>query len=100
MKYALYSGTDNLKHLEKWYTSNKLLENYKIIVLERDNDSMEGIIEENSFLRKYKQAFINLVGMEKIELSASYIRERINSGESISGMVPKEIENKVKELYK
>ena len=99
--YAIYFvlGTDNLKELETWHTAGKLLENFKVIVLERDNDSMENIIENNNFLKEHKNSFIKLERIERIELSASYIREKLKNGESISDLVPKEIEEKVIELY-
>lgn len=93
-------GTDNLKELETWYTVDKLLENFKVIVLERDNDNMDDIIKNNNFLNKYKRAFIRLPRIEKIDLSASYIREQVKNNNSISGMVPKQIESKVLEIYK
>jgi len=93
-------GTDNLKELETWHTAECILKQFKVIVLERDNDNMEDIIQNNVFLSKYKTSFIKLNSIEKIDLSASYIRELIQNKKDISGLVPKEIENKVKELYK
>lgn len=100
--YEIYFvlGTDNLKEIETWYTSEKLLKNFKVIVLERDNDSMDEIIEANKFLKQYKDSFIKLESIKKIDLSSSYIRELIQKGQVITGLVPKEIENKVKELYR
>ena len=53
-------GTDNLKELENWNNANTLLQKYKIIVLERDNDKMEDIIENNQFLKQNKNCFIKL----------------------------------------
>jgi len=93
-------GTDNLKELETWHAASKLLENFKVIVLERDDDSIETIIENNGFLKEHRKAFIKLDEIKKIELSASYIRELVKNGQSITGMVPKQIENKVIEIYK
>ena len=77
-----------------------ILENFRIIVLERDNDNIENIIENNNLLRKYKNSFIKLENIEKIDLSSSYIRELIKAGKPITGMVPEKIESKVMELYK
>lgn len=99
-KVLFILGTDNLKEIETWHTSNKLLENFKVLVLERDNDVMEDIIENNKFLKQYKNTFIKLKSIERIDLSASYIRELIKNEKSITGMVPKEIEEKVIEIYK
>jgi len=93
-------GTDNLKEIETWHTASRLLQNFKVIVLERDNDVMEEIIDNNNFLRKYKNSFIKLDNIQKIDLSASYIRELIKNEKSISGKVPKEIEEIVIKTYK
>lgn len=77
-----------------------ILENFRIIVLERDEDVMEDIIGHSNLLKRYKNSFIKLENIEKIDLSSSYIRELIKTGKSIIGMVPEEIENKVIELYR
>ena len=77
-----------------------ILENFRIIVLERDKDIMEDIIGHSNLLKRYKNSFIKLENIEKIDLSSSYIRELIKAGKPITGMVPEEIESKVMELYK
>ena len=77
-----------------------ILENFRIIVLERDNDNIENIIENNNLLTKYKNSFIKLENIEKIDLGSSYIREIIKAGNPITAMVPEEIESKVMEVYK
>jgi len=61
---------------------------------------MDVIIENSSFLKQHKEAFIRIEGIDRIKLSASYIREQIKAKKSISGMIPKEIENKVMDTYK
>lgn len=96
----MYFGTDNLKELETWHDVKSILENFRIIVLERDEDIMEDIIGHSDLLKEYKNSFIKLENIKKIDLSSSYIREIIKTGKSITGMVPEEIENKVIELYR
>ena len=59
-------GTDNLKELETWHTPNKILEEFKILVLERNDDVMEKIIENSKFLKQHKQAFTKLENINKI----------------------------------
>lgn len=44
-------GTDNLKEVETWNNPQQLLSNYKILVLNREDDKLEEIIE-NSYLLK------------------------------------------------
>jgi len=92
-------GTDNLKKLETWHKADELLEKYKVIVLKRDNDDVGKIIKESIFLTKYKEAIINLENINPINLSSSYIREKLEKSEDISNLVPTEILEEVKKLY-
>ena len=41
-------GTDNLQEIETWKEWKRLLTDYKVIVLERENDRLEEIIQNNS----------------------------------------------------
>ena len=92
-------GTDNLKDLATWHTADKLLQEFKMIVLERDNDNINEIINKDSFLKQYKDSFIILNNINKINLSASFVRELVKKGESIHGMVPETIERRIIEIY-
>lgn len=93
-------GTDNLKELETWHEADELLKNFKMLVLERGNDDIELIIEDDDFLRKYKTSFIKLQNIKKINLSSTEIRDKVKRGESIARLVPIEILNEVLKLYK
>ena len=79
-------GTDNLKELETWHAANEILQQFKIIVLERDNDIMEKIISNSLFLKQYRESFIKL-NFNKIKLSSSYIRQKVQMGEEIKELV-------------
>lgn len=70
-------GTDNLKELETWHKPNEILKRFKIIVLERDEDIMENIIQNNILLKQYKENFIKINGNIKNKISASDVRKRI-----------------------
>lgn len=100
MKYALSSGTDNLKKLETWNRVEELISTFKVMVLKRDNDNMQVIIEQNSILQKYKNSFIELKEIEPIKLSSSYVREKIERGQYITTLIPPEIEEDAKRIYK
>ena len=93
-------GTDNLKELETWYVAKEIVSNFKILVLQRDNDNIEEILNNSTLLSKYKNSFIILKDIKPIELSASFIREKIQKGENIKDLVPKEILEDVLKLYK
>ncbi len=70
-----------------------------MLVLERGNDNIEEIIENNSFLKKHKQSFVKLQNIDKIDLSATEIREKVKRKESIEGLVHEKIINDVISIY-
>jgi len=95
-------GTDNLKEIDTWNSSERLLKEYKIIVLERENDILEQIIKNNKFLKEYKESLIKIKGIEKTFLSSTMIREKIKKGEQIDEYIPISIKKYIYDnnLYK
>ena len=90
-------GTDNLKEIKTWRESERLLKNYKIIVLERENDKLENIIEESNLLTEYKNSLIKIDGIDKIFLSSTMIRDKIKNGQNIEEFIDKEVLKYIKE---
>ncbi len=84
-------GTDNLKQLSTWEKADELVKKFKILILERNNDKMEDIIKEDTFLEKNKNAFIKVNSNVRSYLSSTFVREKIKSGKSIRYLVPDEI---------
>lgn len=84
-------GTDNLKEVETWNNPQQLLSNYKILVLNREDDKLEEIIENSYLLKKYRESLIQIKGIEKICLSSTMIRDKIKKGEEIKEYVPNSI---------
>ena len=70
---------------------NKLLSDYIIYVLKRDNDNIENIIQNNSLLKQHRQVFRSLVKEITTNLSSTYVREKIRQGKSISYLTPVEV---------
>ena len=93
-------GTDNLKELETWHKVYELLSSFNFIVLKRDEDIVSDIIDKSTILKKYKSSFFELKGMDTVDLSSSYVRKRIQDGETIVGLVPSQIEKMALEVYK
>ena len=88
---AFLTGSDNLKTLNTWKKANELTRNFKIYILERENDNMEEIIENNIFLKNHKQAFIKAKETIKSNLSSTFVREKIKAGKSIRYLTPDEV---------
>ncbi len=95
-------GTDNLKELETWHEPERLLRDYKIVVLERDNDKLEDIIKKYDILFRNKESLIKIEGINKINLSSTMIRDKLKNGESVDEYVPNEVLEYIKynKLYK
>lgn len=95
-------GTDNLKELETWMEPERILSEYKIIVLERDNDNLSDILQKNSFLNKYKDSLIKVEGINKISLSSTMIREKIKNREDVKQFIDEDVLEYIREnnLYK
>lgn len=84
-------GTDNLKEIDNWNNPERLLKEYKIIVLEREEDRREDLIKENKLLEKYKESLIKVEGIDKIFLSSTMIRDKIKNGENVEQFIDKDV---------
>lgn len=85
------TGSDNLKELNTWEKSDELVKKFKILVLERDNDCLEEIIENDNFLKENKTSFIKVKNNIRSSLSSSFVREKIKEGKSIRYFTPDEV---------
>ena len=84
-------GSDNLKELYTWNRLEELLSKYKILVMEREDDKMEEIIERNSLLYKHKENFLKLNDEIRSNYSSTYVRNQIKRGKNIRYLMPDEI---------
>lgn len=90
-------GTDNLKYLDKWKKAEELVTKFKILVLERDEDSMEEIIKENEFLKLHKDSLIKVKNNIRSNLSSTFVRNKIKQGKSIRYLTTDEVFNYINE---
>lgn len=96
---AFLTGSDNLKTLDTWKKVDELTRNFKMYILERDNDNMEEIIEKNAFLRNHRQTFIKAKDNIKSNLSSTFVRDKIKNGKSIRYLTPDEVITYIKEHH-
>lgn len=84
-------GTDNLKEISTWESADRLVENFKILVLERDEDNMDNIINNDEFLIQHKNSFIKLKENIRSNISSTFVRDKIKRGKSIRYLTPDEV---------
>lgn len=83
--FCLIMGEDNLASLHKWKNSEKLLENYQIIVYPRLFET------EKSHIPLSEHPNVHLISAPIIELSATEIRNMIKENKNTRPMLPPEV---------
>lgn len=84
-------GTDNLKELSTWTSSEELVTEFKILVLERGDDNFEEIMKKDNFLIRHKNSFISLKESIRTNLSSTFVRNSIKAGKSVKYLIPDEV---------
>ncbi len=86
-------GSDNLLKMEQWKSSQKLVEQYKYIVLERNEKDIENIFNKVELFRRNKSNFNILKRDNHDEVSSTKIREyfKQDEKEKACNMIPEEV---------
>ena len=90
-EFTLIIGADNWESFPKWYGYQEIIDHYSILIYPREGCkiSVEKLPEK-----------VSLIETELYNISSTEIRQRIKAGQSIKGMVPDMILDKVKEYWK
>ena len=84
-------GTDNLKELSTWGSAEELVTKYKILVIERDEDLMDDIVNNDEFLKAHINSFIKVKENIRSNISSTFVREKLKRGKSIRYLTPDEV---------
>ena len=76
-RMAFIIGADHLKTLSKWKHSDKLLNEFECLVLNRDGKPLDEWIEQDAYLSKHK-ARIHVFSDFKVDVSSSEFRNTLN----------------------
>ncbi|MFC5191744.1 nicotinate (nicotinamide) nucleotide adenylyltransferase [Algoriphagus aquatilis] len=90
-QFSLFMGSDNLKHFHKWKNHQAILDQYDLLVYPRPGESD---------LPNYPQA--KLIDAPLLDISATFIRQAIQSGYSVRYLLPENVEQYIldKKLYR
>ena len=88
----LLIGADDLENFKNWENQRSIMENCSLLVVNRNNSSIDEIIESNEILTEFKDKIIE-APIEEIEISSTEVRNRIASGEleGLENLVDKEV---------
>lgn len=93
----LFMGSDQLLSFKKWYRYKDILKMASVVGFIRENDE-QAIIKR--FLQDNAEEFFYNVGAvvtKPVVVSSTDIRNRVKLGESISDLVPEEVEKYIKD---
>ncbi|AAK79746.1 nicotinate-nucleotide adenylyltransferase [Clostridium acetobutylicum] len=95
-------GTDNLRDILNWKHWQRLLTEYKIIVMDRGEDTIFKVFKDIPILKKYKANLIQIPGLLVNNISSTLIRNNIRQDKTIEHLTIKKIIKYIKEnnLYK
>lgn len=88
-EFVLIMGADNWLGFDKWSHSDKILDNYRILVHSRDDIRIDNVPDN-----------VRVVNAEPCNISSTMIRQRVREHQSITGLVPESIEDMVIGNYK
>lgn len=92
------TGADCLMYIDKWKESDKIFENCSLVVFNRPGFTKEEIIKEKQKVERFYGHNIIYMDLLNIEISSSYIRDKIKEGFNVEYFMPPEVYNTIKTL--
>lgn len=84
-QFTIIMGSDSFQNLEKWKNAETIIANYPILVYRRPGFEVNPINGAN----------VAIMNAPLLEISATYIRQCIQSGKSIKYLVPEVVEAEI-----
>ena len=89
--FTLLIGGDNWSLFPRWYRADDILSRHKVVVYPRQGSTID---------RSTLPQNVSVVNAELLNISSTEIRQRLQQGSDIHGMVPPAIEPLVRKLYR
>lgn len=93
-------GGDNLAELASWYESERLLQEFPLLIVGRGQDdraAMTAFVQRHPLLSRYQEQMRFIEAPFSFALNSSFIRERLKAGKSITYLVPPAVERYIYE---
>ncbi|SEF46271.1 nicotinate-nucleotide adenylyltransferase [Butyrivibrio sp. Su6] len=87
----LILGGDSVIGIDNWYMAKELLQSCTILAAVREDDDLAALDKKRKELVDQFGADIRLLKFNRIDISATEIRNRVRTGRSIRYMVPDEV---------
>lgn len=82
-EFSLIMGEDNLLHLAKWKNHEAILRNYQLYVYPRKGETVNSELSTHPHVHSFEAPLL--------DISATYIRERIQQKRSIRYLLPEAV---------
>lgn len=92
-------GADCLFSIEKWKNPEIIMQKSTLVTAIRDYTNSIDIAKQADYLKKTYSCDIRLLDFPKIEISSSAIRSKLSARESISGLLPRKVEEYINKHY-
>lgn len=92
--FLLFVGSDQLFNFQKWYKYAEILEMAKLVAITREDAEYQRALD---FLNECKLTNVELMPSNPVVVSSTEIRNRVKNNESIEGLVPKAVEEYIKD---
>ncbi len=91
--YYFILGADSLYAIESWKNPTIIFQNCMILTAVRTEDSysQDRLLQQVQYLRKKYSASVEILEFEGLDVSSTQIREKMQRGESISGLLPEAV---------
>lgn len=86
------TGTDSILQIHRWKNADELLRNYNFVVGSRPGYKDDELTECIERLKRDYNTNITKVDNHQLNISSTEIRERLESGQGLSGLVPEVVE--------
>lgn len=86
----LILGGDSVIGIESWYKCKELLQSCIILAAIREDDDLPALDKKRRELAKVYGADIRLLAFNRVDISATDIRQKVRMGRSIRYMLPDE----------